>query len=356
MTGTLLVQQGGHCVVTDLGRVRGPRYGLPVNGALDQFSARAANILVGNKDTDPLLEITALDVRLRSTSDILISVTGASVTLAVGGRECPQWEPVSVLAGETISIRAMTGGLRAYLAVHGSVETPTLLGSCAPDTVVGFGHRLMDGDCLTTRRSVRPIRQPYFDLPLFRLGLSRPGISTHSVIDVSDGPDLEEFGETAQKLFTGTYTVGDRSNHIGLRLRGDLPERQLSSEVLSRGVPVGAVEVPSRDELLVLHRGRGVTAGYPVMAVVTSLSLDTLAQARPGHVVTFRHTTAAEASANYRSAMRELDKLRSRVGTVFGLLGLESHTSHTTGGLEHPGPGPSTNSTRNLDVKHNNAC
>jgi len=185
----------------------------------------------------------------------------------------------------------------------------------------------MDGDSLTTRRSVRPIRQPYFDLPLFRLGLSKPGISTHPVIEVTDGPDIEEFGETAQKLFSGSYTVGDRSNHIGLRLRGDLPERQLTSEVLSRGVPVGAVEVPSRDELLVLHRGRGVTAGYPVMAVVTSLSLDALAQARPGHLVTFRHTTVAEASANHRSAMRELDKLRTRVNTVFGLLGLESGTT-----------------------------
>lgn len=329
MTGALLIQQAGHCVVTDLGRVRGPKYGLPVNGALDQFSARAANILVGNQDNDPLLEITALDVRLRSSTDILVSVTGAPVSLTVGGRECPQWEPVSVLAGETIAIRAMTGGLRAYLAIHGSVCTKTLLGSCAPDTVVGFGHRLVEGETLTTLRSVRPIRQPHFDLPLFRLGLPKPAFGAQSVIDVTDGPDIAEFGGTAQKLFSGSYTVGDRSNHIGLRLRGDLPERQQSNEVLSRGVPVGAVEVPSREELLVLHRGRGVTAGYPVMAVVTSLSLDLLAQARPGHRVVFRHTSVGEASANYRSAMRELDRLRTRVDTVFGLLGLAGQGGNT---------------------------
>lgn len=322
MSGTLVVQQAGHCVVTDLGRVRGPRYGLPVNGALDQFSARAANVLVGNKDHEPLLEITALDVRLRSTTNILISVTGSPLTLSVGGRECPQWEPVSVMAGETISLRAITGGLRAYLAVHGSIDTPTLLGSCAPDTVVGFGQRLLEGETVATRKTVGPIRQPHFDLPLFRLGLPKPRFGLHPVIDVTDGPDIAEFGDTAQKLFSGPYTVGDRSNHIGLRLRGDLPERQLSAEVLSRGVPVGAVEVPSREELLVLHRGRGVTAGYPVMAVVTSLSLDALAQVRPGHVVTFRHTTVAEATANYRSAMRELERLRTRVAAVFGQLGL----------------------------------
>jgi biotin-dependent carboxylase-like uncharacterized protein len=322
VSGSLVIQQPGHSVVTDLGRFRGPRYGLPVNGALDQFSARAANILTANAENDPLVEITALDFRARATADLLIAVTGATLSLTVGGRECPQWEPISVRAGETIAIRRMTGGLRAYLAVHGSIAAPELLGSCAPDTVIGFGLKLTEGTELKTSKSVPPIRQPYFDLPLFRLGLTKPDFSTHPVIDVTDGPDLEEFGDTAQLLFSTRYTVSARSNHIGLRLGGALPERQTSAEVLSRGVPVGAIEVPSREELLVLHRGRGVTAGYPVLAVVTTRSLDVLAQARPGHTITFRKTTVAEATAEHRGAMRQLETLRTRVNTVFALLGI----------------------------------
>lgn len=322
MTGLLTILQPGHSVVTDLGRFRGSRYGLPVNGALDQLSARTANILVANQDNDPLLEITALDFRMRSSTDILISVTGAPLTLTVAGREWPQWEPVSVGAGEVVTIQGITDGLRAYLAVHGSFEVPTLLGSCAPDTVVGFGLKLGGGSELRTRKSVAPIRQPYFDLPLFRLGLSLPTFTDEATIEVTDGPDLHEFGGTAGLLFESSYTVSDRSNHIGLRLRGDLPERQLNSEMLSRGVPVGAVEVPSRDELLVLHRGRGVTAGYPVLAVVTTRSLDILAQVRPGHAVSFRKTTVPEAIASHRAEMRRLEELRSSVCAVFAHLGI----------------------------------
>ncbi|KQR62357.1 allophanate hydrolase [Arthrobacter sp. Leaf337] len=324
MSGSLVIQQSGNSVVTDLGRFRGPRFGLPVNGALDQFSARAANILTGNEDSAPLLEVTALDFRMRASTDILIAVTGAPLRLTVGGRECQQWEPVSVRAGETVALRQITGGLRAYLAVHGSVEAPVLLGSCAPDTVIGFGLRLTDGAELKTSRSVPPIRQPYFDLPLFRLGLTRPEFSSQAVVEVTDGPDVDEFGDTADLLYTTEYTVSARSNHIGLRLGGDLPERQSSAEVLSRGVPVGAIEVPSRDELLVLHRGRGVTAGYPVLAVVTTRSLDVLAQARPGHTITFRRTTVPDATAKHRAALRELENLRSTVSTVFALLGIGS--------------------------------
>lgn len=324
MSGSLVIQQSGNSVVTDLGRFRGPRFGLPVNGALDQFSARAANILTGNADSAPLLEITALDFRMRATTDILVAVTGAPLRLTVDGRECQQWEPISVRAGETVALRQITGGLRAYLAVHGSVEAPVLLGSCAPDTVIGFGLRLTDGTELKTSRSVPPIRQPYFDLPLFRLGLTRPEFSSHAVVEVTDGPDVDEFGDTGDLLYSTEYTVSARSNHIGLRLGGDLPERQSGAEVLSRGVPVGAIEVPSRDELLVLHRGRGVTAGYPVLAVVTTRSLDVLAQARPGHTITFRRTTVPDATAKHRAALRELENLRSTVSTVFALLGIGS--------------------------------
>ncbi len=326
MSGSLIIQQPGHSVVTDLGRFRGPRFGLPVNGALDQFSARVANILTANEDSAPLLEITALDFRMRATADLLIAVTGAPLRLTVGGRECPQWEPVSVRAGETVALRQITGGLRAYLAVHGSVEAPVLLGSCAPDTVIGFGLRLTEGTELKTTQSVPPIRQPYFDLPLFRLGLTRPQFSSQAIVEVTDGPDVDEFGDTAELLFTTEYTVSARSNHIGLRLGGALPERQSTAEVLSRGVPVGAIEVPSREELLVLHRGRGVTAGYPVLAVVTTRSLDVLAQARPGHTITFRKTTVPDATAKHRAALRELENLRSTVSTVFALLGIGSQS------------------------------
>ena len=322
MTGSLIILQPGHSVVTDLGRTKGPAYGLPVNGALDQYSAKTANILAGNEDNDPLLELTALDFRMRATTDLLIAVTGSPLDFTVGGRNCPQWEPVSVRAGEVVAVRGIRTGLRAYIAVHGSFTVPTLLGSCAPDTVVGFGLKLVEGFRLETRKATAPITQPYFDLPLFRLGLTKPVFTTNPVIDVTDGPDVGEFGDTADLLFTTQYTVSPRSNHIGLRLGGALPERQLTSEVLSRGVPVGAIEVPSREELLVLHRGRGVTAGYPVLAVVTSRSLDVLAQARPGHTVTFRKITVAEATAMHRMACLELDRLRNTINTVFGLLGI----------------------------------
>jgi allophanate hydrolase subunit 2 len=105
-------------------------------------------------------------------------------------------------------------------------------------------------------------------------------------------------------------------------MTGELPVRRHTDEVISRGVPVGAVELPPGDELLILHRGRGVTAGYPVLAVVTPLSLDELGQARPGDSVSFRRTTIEQAGQDMRSWRTRLDLLRRRVDSVFASLGV----------------------------------
>jgi allophanate hydrolase subunit 2 len=87
---------------------------------------------------------------------------------------------------------------------------------------------------------------------------------------------------------------------------------------VSAGVPVGALEVPGGDHIIVLHRGRGVTAGYPVPAVVTRHGLDRLAQLRPGECVHFTRGSVSTSVARYRSARRETERLRSRARTVLG--------------------------------------
>ncbi|MBT2474055.1 biotin-dependent carboxyltransferase family protein [Microbacterium sp. ISL-103] len=316
--GILTIVEAGSTHVTDLGRRRGPRYGVPVNGALDQRSARIANILVGNPENAALLEITALDLEFVADIDILIAVTGADGHLTIDGVGRPSGQPVSVRAGEAVALRQLQGGLRAYLSVRGSFDVPLLLGSCAPDSVLGFGGRLAAGATLDLRQATSPLFNDHFSAELYSLDV--PRIPAGFVVDVTDGPDIDDFAGTADRLFEQPYLVTPTSNHIGLRMTGPLPERISRGEVLSRGVPVGAVEVPPGDELLVLHRGRGVTAGYPVLAVVTSSSLDVLAQVRPGQRLRFRRVSSAEAAARTRADLVALDALRLRVGAVFAAL------------------------------------
>lgn len=326
MTGSLDVLCAPMAAITDLGRSRGPRYGLPVNGALDQYAARVANILVGNDENAPVLEVTAFDARFQLTADALISVTGADAELRVDDAVQPQWEPVTVRAGQTVAIHEITGGLRCYLALHGSFDVPYLLGSCAPDAGIGFGASLSESARIQLRRPHRAPISEFWGHSLFNLQVLRPHLGDTALIDVIDGPDIDEFSGTADRLFAAPYSVTEQSNHVGLRLSGgELPVRTSREEKISRGVPIGALEVPPGDELLVLHRGRGVTAGYPVLGVVTSTSLDTLGQVRPGQQVALRSRDVDQATGDARAWRDELTALRRRVEMAFSSLGLGHH-------------------------------
>lgn len=321
MIGTLTVHEAGNAIVTDLGRPTGPAVGLPLGGALDQYSARIANVLAGNDDGAPLIETTAMALGFVADIDILIAVTGADMELTVDGVRRPLWEPVSVRAGERVALSEMSAGLRSYVAVHGGIDAPFLRGSCAPDSGTGFGIRLAPGLALGLLSNVPPVSNPFFDAPLYHFRIDTPFFGDIAVIDVTDGPDVADFGRSAARLFSTPFTVGAKSNHVGLRFTGPLPERLTRGEMISRGVPVGAVEVPPGDELLILHRGRGVTAGYPVLAVVTSTSLDTLAQVRPGQRVVFRRVDIRRATETARARREHIASLRARVTTVFACLG-----------------------------------
>jgi biotin-dependent carboxylase-like uncharacterized protein len=323
MSGILTVLGAGIAMVTDLGRSRGPALGLPANGALDQYSARVANILVGTMDTAPLIEVTAFDFSFSVDADAVIAVTGARMDVYVDDVPQRMWTPIFVRSGQRVELEGMVDGLRAYVAVHGSFDVPFLLDSCAPDTVAGFGSALVAGSAIALRSDTPPLaeRAAVSLTPLLDTAVDVPYFGGDAVIDVTDGPDVDEFAGTVLRLFRAPFRVSAKSNHIGLRMLGQLPVREASHEVLSRGVPIGAVEIPAGDELLVLHRGRGVTAGYPVLAVVTPVSLDTLAQVRPGQSVRFRHATLARAAADTRYWHDRIAILCRRVAAAYAAVG-----------------------------------
>ncbi|MEK8169777.1 hypothetical protein NKH77_08090 [Streptomyces sp. M19] len=130
------------------------------------------------------------------------------------------------------------------------------MGSCAPDSMIGFGTHLGPAPPCPC---CAPIRR-------WSTGGSAPPSSTSA--SPERGPGLRGPGRCRragrrrvrpglQRLYDAPYTVTPRINHVGMRVAGPVPRRSVSGEVLSRGVPVGAIEAPTGDELLVLMRGRG---------------------------------------------------------------------------------------------------
>ncbi|WP_026554493.1 biotin-dependent carboxyltransferase family protein [Arthrobacter sp. 35W] len=307
----------------DLGRTNAEAMGVPSGGAADQHSAAVGNILVGNPRTGACIEIMGGRFSFTPSNDILIAVTGTPAELTIGGCTAPLWTPTRVPAGAKVTIARATEGVRSYLCIAGAIHTAHFMGSCAPDARMGFAQKLSAGDQISVLTANSGYSHPYFDNMLFRLPVPIPtyggGIWT---VDVVDGPEMNATPGIRELMTSSLYTVGGRSDHVGLRLDGPVLHPEGLGEITSHGVPVGAIEIPHSDELIILGRYRTLTAGYPIVAFATTAAQSMLGQAGPGRRITFNWVAAADAVRHLRYREHELNVLEDAVHSAFTAAGL----------------------------------
>jgi len=318
----LRVGDPGLTTVQDLGRPGFSRFGVGLNGAGDRHAAAVASALVGNDSGSPVFETTATGWSFTLDRPALVAVTGAADRVTVAGQPHPAWQTLVVPADRPVVVEPPDRGWRTYVAIGGSLDADRTLGSVAPDPLLGVGTRLEAGDELVVRTRFAGFTHPHTVIPVFRFPVDHPAPGHAWEIAVTPGPEAAEFApDTWQTL--GEFEVGRDSDYVGLRLLGDAPARRGRAEMISRGVPIGAVEVPPTDGLLVLLRGRLVTAGYPVLGVATTVATDRLAQARPGDLIRFRSVTTADAVADARGEAAAVTELARRVRAALRASGVE---------------------------------
>lgn len=299
----------------DLGRPAASWWGVATNGAADQFSLAYANALVGNEAGLPCLETVVTDLAVRFDDDTVVAVAGAEADVTVDDVPARVGQAVHVAAGCTVSVRGIRRGARAYLAVLGGFRTgSTFLGSVSPDRTMDFGVGLATGTEIgyeSVSPQVlpdHPFGYPHMPAdPVVPDGMAR--------LDVLPGENMDLFLDDARALHVEEYVLTDKTDAVGSRLAGSVPARLDTREILSRALPVGAVEV-SGDELLVLNRGRGLSAGYPVVGVVSGPSMDVLSQLTPGATMRFIPTSVDVAVRERRRRTVQLESVRQRMSSM----------------------------------------
>lgn len=298
--------------VQDLGRWGHQGAGVPVAGAMDTYSLRLANGLVGNAETAAALEVTLLGPTLRADAPLVVSVAGAIFDLQVDGRPVPHGAPIALASGSVLRFGERRTGARAYLAVAGGIETPLVLGSRATHLVSRMGgldgRALVAGDVVPVAPAItRPVsRATRAPLPL----ADAPGARRLRVLL---GPQDEWFTmSSVDALLGGTFSVSPQSDRMGFRLEGPALTTKRPGELVSEPVVFGSIQVPSGGAPILLMADRQTAGGYPKIATVITADLPLAGQLAPGETVRFVACTRAEA----RSALiaRERDLLRALPG------------------------------------------
>lgn len=282
--------------VQDMGRYGFQRFGVPVSGAMDRFALRSGNLLVGNRANAAALEFSFAGPSLHVLRTCRVAVTGAEAPVELNGMPVPQWQALEAPEGSVLRLGTATDGLRGYLCVGGGIDVPKVMGSRSTYLKSAFGgfegRTLQEGDVL---RAGRPQLGA-----VVKQGEPDPGYapyygSEHEVRVVL-GPQHDAFTDEGKfTLLNSLYTVSPQSDRVGYRLTGPTVEHSGSSDIVSDGAPMGAVQVPGDGQPIVLMADRGVTGGYPKIATVIGADLPLIAQARPDDSVRFTAVTVEEA-------------------------------------------------------------
>lgn len=286
---------GMFSTIQDLGRYGYTHLGISVVGAADRLSLRIANLLVGNPDNAAALEMTLLGATLEFEERRIIALAGADCAAKVGTSPIRLGEATEVPAGGVLKCGGMKTGARSYLAVQGGFAVPAVMGSTATDVRGRFGglegRRLKAGDLLPVQdeRNARPRRLRPAALD---------AVSRHDTLRVSRGAQQDWFGpETFELLFSSPYSISDQSDRTGLRLKGESLRPREQTQLLTDGIPLGALQVPQDGQPIILFVDQQTTGGYPKIANVIMADMHHVGQLRPHEQVRFQEVSIEQAVA-----------------------------------------------------------
>ena len=292
-----ILAPGPLTTVQDRGRFGFGRFGIAPSGALDSFSLRIGNLLVGNREDEACLEITLLGLKVRALVDLLIAVTGADLQPNLNGKPIHMWHSHIMKEGEVLSFTVPRSGCRAYLALGGGISVTPLMESKSTNLSSGFGgfkgRALRKSDILSSD-------SPQLHLRAEGKALDRkliPAYGKSWVLRVLFGPQDDHFTKTGKTTFlNSSFNVTPHSDRTGIRLAGPVIRTRAGMEesIISEGVVSGTIQIPGDGQPIIIL-GETVTGGYRKIATVIGADLPLLGQMKPGDQVNFKEVSMQEA-------------------------------------------------------------
>ncbi len=310
--------------------------GVPPSGPMDDFAFRLANRIVGNHDSAAGLEFTLQGPTLRFHSEAVIALTGADCPATLDGDSIAYWQPISVKAGQTLTLGRAQHGCRTYLAVRNGFDVPEYLGSRSTFSLGQFG-----GHAGRTLRvaDMLPISQPQLAACTTPAPVSAPQPLDRALvphygsewrIGVLYGPHgaPDFFTQAAiDEFFASDWQVHYNSNRLGVRLVGPKPtwtranggEAGLHpSNVHDCEYAIGAVNFTGDFPVILTHDGPSL-GGFVCPVTIAKAELWKVGQVKPGDKIRFHPISADEAVALEKAQAHSVATLRSAHAPAFAV-------------------------------------
>ncbi|WDY55776.1 5-oxoprolinase subunit C family protein [Pseudomonas sp. PSKL.D1] len=302
--------------VQDNGRSGYRRIGVGTAGALDQLALSVGNVLLGNDQSAPAIEILICPFEIRFGADCRFSVTGAAAKASLDGLVLPPWWCTQARKGQVLRLSGSPTGGIAYLCLQGGVSVHQVLHSSSTDLKGAFGgyegRMLKTGDVLHFGQARGVPTTSSF-------GACPPERELLKSLRFMPGFEFEQLTSNARREFWSTeWTVSRQSNRIGYGLVGPVLDLGKNVELLSYAFLPGLMQLPPNGQPIVMLADAQTSGGYPRLGTVIESDLRLLAHSAAGTQVrlvecSVEEAAAAEsADANYLTAVKRMREVICR--------------------------------------------
>jgi biotin-dependent carboxylase-like uncharacterized protein len=289
-----VLRPGMLTTVQDLGRPGYGPMGVSASGAADPVSLRVGNRLVGNREGAAALEMTMVGGSFRFPQGATVALAGGDFEAAIDDAPIVGWAGRQMQPGQTLTVGPAREGARCYLCVRGGIAVKDFLGSASTHLLSATGglagRALQKGDVL----KIGPAGGSWQAKSLS--ARVREQLKPRKLLRVTAGPQADWFSAAAlRQFYDSAFRIAEQSNRMGLRLEGPPIAPPSGREMITEGVSLGAIQVPSSGVPIILFVEQQTTGGYPKIANVISADVASLGQLRPRDEIRFAQVTLEQA-------------------------------------------------------------
>ena len=288
-----ILNPGLQTTIQDLGRNGYSHYGVSSSGAADDLSFRLGNLIVGNKENLAAIEMTLLGGNYKFDIDANISLTGSKFDAKIEGESLHFYKNIPIQSGQVLSIGQSLQGSRCYLAVRGGIDINDVLSAKTThltSKIGGVDGRSLKKDDVLIIGEEQKLLNPIKINEMLDINMSK--------LLIIKGLQSNYISKSTWKIFLNQeYIVSNLSNRMGIRLEGNSLKLDNENEIITEGVPLGAIQLPSNGYPIISFVEHQTTGGYPKIANVISSELHKVGQLKPGDKFQFELVSLEEAEA-----------------------------------------------------------
>ena len=259
---------------------------------MDAYAASIANILVGNKLNEAVIEMHFPASVFLFDQPAIIALSGADFNATVNGESIPVYQPVIVNKSTVLQFHSLKNNARCYLAVSGGFQINKWLNSYSTNLKAeagGLAGRKIKKDDeigLKVKTDYKKIlSSDDFKILPWKANVIWNNNDSHEILMIR-GNEFDWLNAVSQKEFLSqSFFITGNSDRMGYQLKGNALQVKSNNELVSTAVSFGTVQVLPDGQLIILMADHQTTGGYPRMGTVITAHHSRLGQLKPADTI-----------------------------------------------------------------------